>query len=299
MKSTKSFFFLHFIILSYIIILSSSLKPPPNPQCPNYSLLKLSNDFVQNNSMSLSIWTKEFLFSDMSKRLSDFSYFITTSKSGIISIVSDKKILFSLDLNKKMYKSYFHRKKIIAGDNDTLPLEGRLFRVYPDEANLEENFGIDNFEMEKFEEITTPIRDLADTEPFSFWFSKNYFFNGDKKYSIVKLINRNRFNNLDINLDEIILVDYNLNCLNNEGKVWNATVTNVFFIGENEKNLISNKNIKIEEDIVVFENNFFLEKFMKENFGDNYNDILYIHGYDKIKKKYFKVYDYNTNIHIK
>ena len=42
-----------------------------------------------------------------------------------------------------MYKSYFHRKKIIAGDNDTLPLEGRLFRVYPDEANLEENLGID------------------------------------------------------------------------------------------------------------------------------------------------------------
>ena len=173
MKSTKSFFFLHFIILSYIIILSSSLKPPPNLQCPNYSLLKFSNDFVPNSSIPLSIWTKEFLFSDMSKRLSDFSYFITTSKSGIISIVSDKKILFSLDLNKKMYKSYFHRKKIIAGDNDTLPLEGRLFRVYPDEANLEENLGIDNFEMEKFEEITTPIRDLADTEPFSFWFSKS------------------------------------------------------------------------------------------------------------------------------
>ena len=299
MKSTKSFFFLHFIILSYIIILSSSLKPPPNPQCPNYSLLKFCNDFVPNNSMSLSIWTKEFLFSDISKRLSDFSYFMTTSKSGIISVVSDKKILFSLDLNKKMYKSYFHRKKIIAGDNDTLPLEGRLFRVYPDEANLEENLGIDNFEMEKFEEITTPIRDLADTEPFSFWFSKNYFFNGDKKYSIVKIINRNRINNLDINLDEIILVDYNLNCLNNEGKVWNATVTNAFFIGENEKNLISNKNFKIEEDIIIFENNFFLEKFMKENFGNNYNDISYIYGYDKIKKKYFKVYDYNTYIHIK
>lgn len=104
---------------------------------------------------------------------------------------------------------------------------------------------------------------------------------------------------MDINLDEIILVDYNLNCLNNEGKVWNATVTNVFFIGEKEKNIINNKNIKIEEDIIIFENNFFLEKFMKENFGDNYNDISYIYGYDKIKKKYFKVYDYNTYIHIK
>ena len=62
---------------------------------------------------------------------------------------------------------------------------------------------------------------------------------------------------------------------------------------------MSNKNINIEENIILYENDFFLEKFMKENFGDNYDDILYIHGYDKIKKKYFKVYDYNTNIHIK
>ena len=104
---------------------------------------------------------------------------------------------------------------------------------------------------------------------------------------------------MDINLDEIILFDYNLNCLNNKGKVWIATVTNVFFVGEYEKNLISDKNIKIEDNIILYEYQFLLEKFMKENFGDNYNDILYIHGYDKIKKKYFKVYDYNTNIQIK
>ena len=204
-----------------------------------------------------------------------------------------------MDLNKKMYESYFCRKNIIEGDNEVLPLEGKLFIVYPNKTNSEENLGNDNFEIKKFEEITTPIRELVDKEPFSLWFNLNYFFNGDKKYSIVKIINRNRINYLDINLDEIILVDYNLNCLNNKGKVWIATVTNVFFVGEYEKNLISNKNIKIEDNIILYEYQFLLEKFMKENFGDNYNDILYIHGYDKIKKKYFKVYDYNTNIQIK
>jgi len=144
--------------------------------------------------MSFSIWTKEFLFTDISKKSSDFSYFITTSKTGIMSIVSDKKILFSLDLNKKMHKTYFHREKIITGDIGIIPLEGSLFKVYPDESNLEENLGIDDFEKEKFEEITTPIRVLADTEPFSFWFKPNYFFNGNKDYSIVKVINgNNRF----------------------------------------------------------------------------------------------------------
>ena len=296
MKSPKSFFFLHFIILSYIIIQSSSLISPSNPQCPNYSLLKLSDNIVPNSSMSFSIWTKEFLFSDISKKLSDFSYFITTSKTGIMSIISDKKILFSLDLNKKMHKTIFHREKIITGDIGIIPLEGSLFKVYPDESNLEENLGIDDFEKEKFEEITTPIRVLADTEPFSFWFKPNYFFNGNKEYSIVKVINRNRFNDLEINLDEIVLVDYNLNCLNDEGKIWNTTVTNVFFIGENEKNKMSNKKVKIEDNIVLYGNNYVLEEFMKENFGDNYNDFMYIHGYDKIKKQYFKVYDYNTYI---
>ena len=180
MKST--IFFLHFTVLSNIIILSSSLKSPSNPQCPNYSLLKLSNDFVPNSSISFSIWTKEFLFSDISKKLSDFSFFITTSKTGIISVISDKKILFSLDLNKKMYESYFCRKNIIEGDNEVLPLEGKLFRVYPNEINSEENLGNDNFEIKKFEEITTPIRELVDKEPFSLWFNPNYFFNGDKKY---------------------------------------------------------------------------------------------------------------------
>ena len=134
MKST--IFFLFFTILSYLIIPSSSLKSPPNPQCPNYSFLKLSNNFIPNSSISFSIWTKEFLFSDISKKLSDFSYFITTSKTGIISVISDKKILFSLDLNKKMYESYFCRKNIIEGDNEVLPLEGKLFRIYPDEKNL-------------------------------------------------------------------------------------------------------------------------------------------------------------------
>ena len=51
-------------------------------------------------------------------------------------------------------------------------MEGKLFIVYPNEINSEE----------KFEEITTPIRELVDKEPFSLWFNPNYFFNGDKKY---------------------------------------------------------------------------------------------------------------------
>lgn len=246
--------------------------------------------------MSLSILTKEFLHS---KILSDFSYFITTSKAGIISIIKNNKILFSIDLNKKIYKTYFQQEIVMKGNNVTLPMEGKLFRVFPGRTNLEENLEIDNFELDNFEELTTPIRELVDMTPFSFWFNQDYHYDGDKNYSIIKLINKNKMNNFDINLDEIIFVDYNLIYLKNNDQIWNTIVTNVFFTGDNERNQINNNNIKIDENIVIYENIEALEKYIKENFGNNYNDISYIHGYDKNKKKYFKIYDFNTYMHLK
>ena len=226
MKSKKSFFFLHFIIFSYTVILCS----PSNPQCPNYSLIKFWRNFLQNDSMSLSILTKEFLHS---KILSDFSYFITTLKAGIISIIKNNKILFSIDLNKKIYKTYFQQEIVMKGNNVTLPMEGKLFRVFPGRTNLEENLEIDNFELDNFEELTTPIRELVDMTPFSFWFNQDYHYDGNKNYSIIKLINKNKMNNFDINLDEIIFVDYNLIYLKNNDQIWNTIVTNVFFTGDN------------------------------------------------------------------
>ena len=246
--------------------------------------------------MSLSILTKEFLHS---KILSDFSYFITTSKAGIISIIKNNKILFSIDLNKKIYKTYFQQEIVMKGNNVTLPMEGKLFRVFPGRTNLEENLEIDNFELDNFEELTTPIRELVDMTPFSFWFNQDYHYDGNKNYSIIKLINKNKMNNFDINLDEIIFVDYNLIYLKNNDQIWNTIVTNVFFTGDNERNQINNNNIKIDENIVIYENIEALERYIKENFGNNYNDISYIHGYDKNKKKYFKIYDFNTYMHLK
>ena len=49
---------------------------------------------------------------------------------------------------------------------------------------------------------------------------------------------------------------------------------------------------------MIYENNDVLDEYMKVYFGDNYNDILYIHAYDKNKKRYIKLYDYNSYLHI-
>ena len=197
-----------------------------------------------------------------------------------------------------MYKTYFQQEIVIKGDNVTLPMEGKLFRVFPGKLDLEDNLGIDTFETDNFEELTTPIRELVDMTPFSFWFNQDYHYNGNKNYSIIKMLYKNNINDFELNLDEIIFVDYNLLYLKDIDQIWKTTVTNVFFTGTNE-NYIINNNIQIDENIIIYENNEALEKYMKENFGNNYNDILYIHGYDKNKKKYFKIYDFNTYIHLK
>ena len=62
----------------------------------------------------------------------------------------------------------------------------------------------------------------------------------------------------------------------------------------NEENKIANKKIKIEE---LNENNEKLEKNIKTIFGNKLNDILFIRGYNKDKKRFVKLYDFNTFSH--
>ena len=283
MKSRKLVFFLHFIIFSFAFLSSSSLKESSQYSCPNYFILNFSKIFSEKNiSKPLSIWTKEYIYSNISKIFSEFPYFISTSKNGIISVISKNKTLFSIDFNKKMYKTNFNQENVIKGDNVILPMEGKLFRMKT------------HYEKENFEEITNPIRYLVDMTPFSLWFNQDYYFTSDKKYSMFKIKNRNIINDEDIKLDKIIFVDFNLVCLKDKIEVWNTFVTNVYFL-EEENDFIYDKNL--EENMIIYENNDVLEKYMKQYFGDDYNDILYIHGYDKNKKRYIKLYDYNSYIH--
>lgn len=282
-----SFYFLHFIIFSYTFFLSSFLKTSSYLYSPNYSIFNISSNLFQNNPSSFSIWTKEFLFPNKSSFFSDYSYFITTSKVGIISIIYKNKTLFSIDFKKKMCKTNFNQANIIKGDNVILPMEGKLFRVKT------------NLETENFEEFTTPIKELVDMTPFSLWFSQDYYFTSDKKYFIVKLTKNEKSKvNIDINLDYIIFVDYTLICLKDGIQVWNTTVTNFIFLDKNENNKIKNTNIHIEDNILIYENNDIMEINMKDIFGNKYNDLLFIHGYNKKNKKYVKLYDFNTYIHI-
>ena len=284
MKSKKLSFFLHFIIFSYIITLLTSEKTPSHSYSPNYSFLNFSNIFLKNNFFSLSIWTKEYFFSNISTIISEYSYFITTSKTGAISIISNNKTLFSIDFNKKMYTTNFNKDNIIKGDNVILPMEGKLFNVKRD------------YEIENFAEFTTPIKDLVEKTPFFLWFCPDYYFMGNKNTSIVKIINKNE--HFDINLDKAIFVDYTLACLKDKEQIWNTTVTNIYFIGENEEITIYNKSLKIDENILIYNNNEELDLFMKNIIGNDYNELLYIHGYNKKINNYVKIFDFNTYTHI-
>ena len=255
---------------------------------PNYYISNITNIFLQNYSSSISITTKEFLFSNETNLSTNYSYFLVTSKSGIISIISNNSKLFSIDFNKKMYETNIDQTNIINEDRTVLAFEGKLFIV------------TNNLESQNFEQFTTPISELVDITPFSLWFMDDYYFLSSKNYSIIKIINNNEDKyNLDIHLNLIVFVDYTLICLKDKEQIWNTTITYVYFVNENEENKIKNKKVKINEYMLIYENNEKLEKNIKSIFGNKTNDILFIHGYDKIKKKYVKIYDFNTYSQIK
>ena len=287
MKSRKYFYILHFIIFSFTLIFSHSAKSSSKLYSPKYSLLNFSSNFSENKS--ISIWTKEYIFPNISKFLEECPYFIGTNKSGLISIISQNNTLFTIDLKKKIYKTNFNEKNIIKGDNVVLPMEGKLFKVKTE-----------NYENEYSDELTTPIKEYVDMTPFYFRFNQYYYFFGNKKYSMIKIM-KNENNQLypEIDLDNIIFVDYNLICLKDSLKVWDTTVTNVFFDSDNGDIFIKNKKINIAETVLIYENYNILEKYLKEYVGNKYNEFLYIHAYDKKKKKYVKIYDYNTNYNLK
>ena len=274
----SSFYFLHFIIFSNVFIVTLTSKSS-YLYSPNYSIF--NTNFLQNNSSSFSIWTKEFLFTNIDSFFSDYSYFITTSKTGIISIIHNNQTLFSIDFNKKMYKTNFNQSNIIKGDNVILPMEGKLFRVK-------------NLETENFEEFTTPIKDLVDMTPFSLWFSQDYYFIGNKKYYEVKLMKKENNSDFELDLNNIIFIDYTLICLSDNIQAWNTTITNVLF----EDKSCGNNNKFITENILIYESNEVLEAVMKEIFLNKLNDIMFIHGYDIKNKKFIKLYDFNTYTHL-
>ena len=286
MKSRKHFYILHFIIF-FSNIFFSNPNPQTTLQSPRYSILDFPNPQKKNNSTSFSIWTNEFLFLNVSNSFPYFSYFITTSKTGIISIITKNETLFSIDLKKKMYKTIFNQENIMKGENVILPMEGKLFRVKT------------NFEKETFEEFTTPINELVDMTPFSIWFSEDYYFKGNKTYSLIKIINKGKnhiFNEIDLN--SIIFVDNTLVCLQDKEEVWDTMISDVYFNLDKNGSFIKNKTIKIEENILIYENNDAMDNYINEIIGDKLNDILYIHAYDTNKKKYIKIYDFNTYIHL-
>ena len=288
MKHKKNiFYFLHFIIFSYNSFLSSPIISLDYLHSPNYYITNISNIFPDNYFSSISITTKELLYSQETNLSANYSYFLTTSKNGIISLILNNKTLFSIDFNKKMYQTNIDQTNIINEDKVVLAFEGKLFIVK------------NNLEVQNFEEFTTPISELVDMTPFSLWFMPDYYFLSSKKYSIVRILNndKNKFN-IDIELNLIIFIDYTLICLKDKEQVWNTTITNVYFLNKNEENKIKNKKLKIDEIMLIYENNEKLETNIKNNFGNKLNDILFIHGYDKINKKYVKIYDFNTFSHI-
>ena len=293
MKSRKYFYFyiLHFIIFLSKIFFSNS-KLSSNRYSPNYSFLDFSISNKTNNSLSISIWINEFISNETNIN-QKYKYFITTSKTGIISIISQNETLFSIDLKKKMYKTNFTtnftQENLMKGDNGILPMEGKLFRVKTIYAK------------ETFEEFTTPINELVDKTPFYLWFSEDNQFKGNKTFSIINVINKNKNNVFNgIYLNNIILVDNTLICIQDKQQVWDTTITNIYFNKDIKEIFINNnKKFNIEENILIYENNDIMDEFIKENIGDKLNnDILYIHAYDITKNKYIKIYDYNTYTHI-
>ena len=289
MKHKKNlFYFLHFIIFSYNSFLSSPKESIEYLYSPNYSILNISNIFLHDysSSSSISISTKELLFSNETNLLTNYSYFIATSKSGNISFISQNKKMFTVDFEKKMFETYIDQTNIINEDKVVLAFEGKLFIVK------------NNQEVQNFEEFTTPISELVDMTPFSLWFMPDYYFLSNKKYSIIKINKKDNKFNFDIELNLIVFVDYTLICLKDKEQVWNTTITHVYFLNKNEENKIKRKKIKIDELMLIYENNEKLENNIKAIFGNNLMDILFIHGYDKINKKYVKIYDFNTFNHI-
>ena len=281
------FYFLHFIIFTYTLLLSSPIKSTQYLFSPNYVISNLSNIFLHNYSPSISITSKEILFSKDMSLFSNYSYFVVTSKKGKISFIYNNESFFSMDFNKKMYETNIEKTNIINEEKVVLAFEGKLFIV--------QNY----MEIQNFEEFTTPISELVEMTPFSLWFMPNYYFLSKKKYSIVKINTNNEYNyNFDIELDLIVFVDYTLICLKDKEQVWNTTITNVYFLNKNEENKIKSNKIHIDELILLYENNEKFELAINKTFVNELNDTLFIHGYDKIKKKYVKIYDFNTFSHI-
>ena len=289
MKSRKSFYILHFIIFFHNIFFSNSLKPSSKKYSPNYSFLDFSNSNTKNKSLSISIWTKELNFSNLTNISQNYKYFFTTSKTGIISIISHNETLFSIDLKKKMYKTNFTQESVMKGENVILPMEGKLFTVKT------------NFDKEIFEEFTTPINELVDLTPFTISFSEGNYFKGNKTFEIINVVNKNKNNYFnDIDLRNIILVDNTLICLQGKKQVWDTTISNIYFNKDIDEIFVNNnKTFKIEEKILIYENNDIMDEYINKNIGDRLNnDILYIHAYDITKKRYIKIYDFNTYTHI-
>ena len=190
---------------------------------------------------------------------------------------------------KTNFTTNFTQENLMKGDNGILPMEGKLFRVKTIYAK------------ETFEEFTTPINELVDKTPFYLWFSEDNQFKGNKTFSIINVINKNKNNVFNgIYLNNIILVDNTLICIQDKQQVWDTTITNIYFNKDIKEIFVNNnKNLNIEENILIYENNDDMDEFIKENIGDKLNnDILYIHAYDITKNKYIKIYDYNTYTHI-
>ena len=285
-KKCMLIFLLHFIIIFTISLskknhynLSHKLIGKNSNTCPNYfQFYYFNNDSQIYNSFKIT--QKDILYSLSNSK---YSYFITTSKSGIISLIQknlfSSKLIWSLNLSQKNYESNIINTNIFKEQKAVISLNDKLYIISNNTKNIEE--------------FMIPLPEVIKMTPFDLDFMPNYYFESDKKYILIEI--KEKF---EINLKYILLENFCLNCLKEKELIWNTTLNNIYLLGE-ENNLYFNQ--KINENVLFYKKYSEMEIFIgdilnKIEEGNQDNDIFMIHAYDENSKKFIKIYNsFNIN----
>ena len=173
-KKCMLIFLLHFIIIFTISLskknhynLSHKLVEKNSNTCPNYfQFYYLNNDSQIYNSFT--VIQKDILYSLSNSK---YSYFITTSKSGIISLIQknlfSSKLIWSLNLSQKNYESNIINTNIFKEQKAVISLNDKLYIISNNTKNIEE--------------FMIPLPEVIKMTPFDLDFMPNYYFESDKK----------------------------------------------------------------------------------------------------------------------
>ena len=272
---------LHFIIIFTISLsnqkhynLAGNLIGKKSNTCPNFFHFY----FLGNGSKiynSFTITQKETLYSLSNSK---YFYFITTSKSGIISLIHtnsfSSKLIWSLNLSEKNYESNIINTNIFKEEKAVISLNDKLYIISNNTKNIEE--------------FMIPLPEVINMTPFDLDFMPNYYFKSDKKYILIEIKEK-----CEINLKYILLENCCLNCLKEKELIWNTTLNNIYLIGK-EHNFHFNQ--KIKENILLYEKSSVMEKFIRDILvkveeGSQDYDIFMIHAYDEKSKQFIKIYN--------